>query len=521
MLLPRESLATEGSTSEVTELSGGRALGEGSPESLKMNFDQKAVKFLANFYINGGKHWTHGPLRQQPLEPGQPSAVVLLSGSEPGTYWEMWSSKTKEVPAVLRIHRGTTQDFSPTYTQTLRELLLKRRPPIVTDLDVPGPAKYEVPSASVRESSPHPRYSIGHKHQGRGVCPVPESPPRPGNGGLCLCPEAPSRRPQPLPEDPCAPPSPTRRSAHCRGRRPPRVADPLAPERKPLHAEGRLQPGAKVAFAGRPRACQPVGLPCLQLRGPQAPLPDGGGPGAPQAAWDRSAAPPSPVPDPGFPAGAWREAPRPQYLRYPPGVQYAERPLACLLHEPLPCVRLLGPLLSDPGPGPGRLPGGGLLQLMLPLLAGSGHPGRAQAQAARHRPLLHALEPTGHSLPGRLSSGLLWGFPRPASATRLPWPGPLTLWAPLNHLPGQLMLLWAVDKESPAQSPHLPIPPLYRDLLVLLNSVVCPSLTQPVVLKMWLADGLSFQASLLGDLHSAVPLGCTLLGVGVGVAAWG
>nr|XP_012639939.1 protein STPG3 [Microcebus murinus] len=167
MLLPRESLATEGSTSEVTELSGGRALGEGSPESLKMNFDQKAVKFLANFYINGGKHWTHGPLRQQPLEPGQPSAVVLLSGSEPGTYWEMWSSKTKEVPAVLRIHRGTTQDFSPTYTQTLRELLLKRRPPIVTDLDVPGPAKYEVPSASVRESSPHPRYSIGHKHQGR------------------------------------------------------------------------------------------------------------------------------------------------------------------------------------------------------------------------------------------------------------------------------------------------------------------------------------------------------------------
>lgn len=32
-----------------------------------MNFDQKAVKFLANFYINGGKHWTRGPLSQKSL----------------------------------------------------------------------------------------------------------------------------------------------------------------------------------------------------------------------------------------------------------------------------------------------------------------------------------------------------------------------------------------------------------------------------------------------------------------------
>ncbi|XP_012510191.1 PREDICTED: uncharacterized protein C9orf173-like [Propithecus coquereli] len=135
-----------------------------------MNFDQKAVKFLANFYINGGKHWTHGPLRQKPLESTQPSAAVALSGPEQGTAWdEIWSSKTKEVPAGLRIHRGTTQEFSPTYTQTLRDLLLERRPPIVTDLDVPGPTKYQVPSASARESSPHPRYSMGRKHQGRGL----------------------------------------------------------------------------------------------------------------------------------------------------------------------------------------------------------------------------------------------------------------------------------------------------------------------------------------------------------------
>uniref|UniRef100_A0A8C9DGS2 Sperm-tail PG-rich repeat containing 3 n=1 Tax=Prolemur simus TaxID=1328070 RepID=A0A8C9DGS2_PROSS len=105
-----------------------------------MNFDQKAVKFLANFYINGGKHWTHGPLRQKPLEPTQPNAAAVLPGPEPGAAWdEMWSSKTKKVPAVLRLHRGTTQEFSPAYTQTLRELSLERRPPIVADLDVPGP----------------------------------------------------------------------------------------------------------------------------------------------------------------------------------------------------------------------------------------------------------------------------------------------------------------------------------------------------------------------------------------------
>lgn len=36
-----------------------------------MNFDQKAVKFLANFYINGGKHWTRGPLRQKLPVPTQ------------------------------------------------------------------------------------------------------------------------------------------------------------------------------------------------------------------------------------------------------------------------------------------------------------------------------------------------------------------------------------------------------------------------------------------------------------------
>ncbi|XP_023083460.1 protein STPG3 isoform X2 [Piliocolobus tephrosceles] len=133
-----------------------------------MNFDQKAVKFLANFYINGGKHWTHGHVRQTPPEPSQPKACVLLLGLEPGLAWdETRPPKMKEVPAGLRLQMGTPQESLPTYTQTLRELLLEQRPPITADLEVPSPTRYQVPSPSLRESSPHPHYSIGCKHRGR------------------------------------------------------------------------------------------------------------------------------------------------------------------------------------------------------------------------------------------------------------------------------------------------------------------------------------------------------------------
>ncbi|XP_025214491.1 protein STPG3 isoform X3 [Theropithecus gelada] len=73
----------------------------------------------------------------------------------------------KEVPAGLRLQMGTPQESLPTYTQTLRELLLEQRPPITADLEVPSPTRYQVPSPSVRESSPHPCYSIGCRHRGR------------------------------------------------------------------------------------------------------------------------------------------------------------------------------------------------------------------------------------------------------------------------------------------------------------------------------------------------------------------
>ncbi|XP_062938733.1 protein STPG3 isoform X1 [Cynocephalus volans] len=129
-----------------------------------MNFDQKAVKFLANFYINGGKHWTRGPLSQKSLEPTQTKAAVLLSGA---AWDEMWPSGRQELPAGLRRRMGTPWESLPTCTRTLRELLLEQRPPIMTDLDVPSPTKYQVLSPSVRESSPHPQYSMGRKHSGR------------------------------------------------------------------------------------------------------------------------------------------------------------------------------------------------------------------------------------------------------------------------------------------------------------------------------------------------------------------
>ncbi|KAM8802761.1 protein STPG3 [Rhynchonycteris naso] len=41
---------------------------------------------------------------------------------------------------------------------------MEQRPPIATNLDNPGPTKYQVPDASVREYTPHPHFSFGRKH---------------------------------------------------------------------------------------------------------------------------------------------------------------------------------------------------------------------------------------------------------------------------------------------------------------------------------------------------------------------
>ncbi|XP_004613417.1 protein STPG3 [Sorex araneus] len=129
-----------------------------------MNFDQKAVKFLANFYINGGRHWTHGPLRPTPLLLPQPvHRTVVLLNLKHQPREEAWFQQSA----------GPMQQMVswPVTTQVLQKQLLGQRPPILIDPDVPGPTTYKVPDASIREPSSHPHFSIGHRpptHERRG-----------------------------------------------------------------------------------------------------------------------------------------------------------------------------------------------------------------------------------------------------------------------------------------------------------------------------------------------------------------
>lgn len=91
---------------------------------------------------------------------------------------------------------------------------LEQRPPILIDLDYPGPTAYQVPDASVRESSPHPHFSIGRKRPARGACPSPRAPHRRSGPGRGRNPSL--RAPMTLPP--------------CRGRGPRGVADGVVPE---------------------------------------------------------------------------------------------------------------------------------------------------------------------------------------------------------------------------------------------------------------------------------------------------
>ncbi|XP_007521622.1 protein STPG3 [Erinaceus europaeus] len=136
-----------------------------------MNFDQKAVKFLANFYINGGKHWTHGPLKQKPLVTTQ--AAVRSWGLSHETVGDvMRPPRVPKLPVGLRQKLATKKEPLPVCTpRTPRELLMDQRPPILTDLDIPSPTTYQVPDKAFRESSPHPHFTIGckpHTREGGG-----------------------------------------------------------------------------------------------------------------------------------------------------------------------------------------------------------------------------------------------------------------------------------------------------------------------------------------------------------------
>ncbi|XP_064146828.1 protein STPG3 isoform X1 [Loxodonta africana] len=107
-----------------------------------------------------------------PCLPCRPKASVLLESQEPEMAWDKaWPPVAHDLPAGLRVRMGTPQDLPPACTCTLRELLLEQRPPILTDLEIPSPTKYPVPDASVRESSPHPCYTMGRKPPAHGKCP--------------------------------------------------------------------------------------------------------------------------------------------------------------------------------------------------------------------------------------------------------------------------------------------------------------------------------------------------------------
>ncbi|XP_036892777.1 protein STPG3 [Sturnira hondurensis] len=197
-----------------------------------MNFDQKAVKFLANFYINGGKHWTHGPLR-------------LKSSCVSGGPQSARGRRGRGGRGLLRGPRSRACFPSG----------LEQRPPIVADPDVPGPAKYPVPDASVRESSPHPHFSIGRKH------PAPEGGGRRAWQTACLQSESPF----------------TQKVDFCWEQKWPSPADyrPLSGPAFPAFSFGGPRPTSKTRDA-RERA----GLPRARGAGPRAqPLPQLPSPG--------------------------------------------------------------------------------------------------------------------------------------------------------------------------------------------------------------------------------------------------
>ncbi|XP_016067256.1 PREDICTED: LOW QUALITY PROTEIN: uncharacterized protein C9orf173 homolog [Miniopterus natalensis] len=115
---------------------------------------------------------------------------------------------------------------------------------------------------------------------------------------------------------------------------------------------------------------------------------------------------------------------------------------------------MTGPALA----GPRSLRRGGLLQLALPHGARSAHPGRAETQAPRHRPVLLHLGPTGHSRPGQLSHGPdpPGGLPTPPSETGSPcWPS--------NHLGTPDPPSWPANPS--VSRGRGPCPPRYRDAI--------------------------------------------------------
>ncbi|XP_054545030.1 protein STPG3 isoform X6 [Talpa occidentalis] len=135
-----------------------------------MNFDQKAVKFLASFHVNGGRHWAHGPLR--------PKVGLGL-----GPTWDtMRPPRVQKFPASLRKKMGTLQEPCPGCTHNLRELegggrrawhsvWLQSESPFTQKTDFNQELKWPSPADYLPRSRPaHPAFSFG------GHCPAPKTP---------------------------------------------------------------------------------------------------------------------------------------------------------------------------------------------------------------------------------------------------------------------------------------------------------------------------------------------------------
>ncbi|XP_054583575.1 protein STPG3 [Eptesicus fuscus] len=88
-------------------------------------------------------------------------------GPCPWAYGKMRPPAVQEFPEGLRINLGPLRESWRVCTGNRKKLWLEQRPPILIDLDYPGPTTYQVPDASVRESSPHPHFSIGRKRPAR------------------------------------------------------------------------------------------------------------------------------------------------------------------------------------------------------------------------------------------------------------------------------------------------------------------------------------------------------------------
>ncbi|CAM5102263.1 unnamed protein product [Natator depressus] len=112
-----------------------------------MEYQQKLTKFLAQYYMNGNQHW-------------KPHGKPLLDKQHTQHHW----GRLNREPSTFLLPQISVLKGS-----RYREAM-DSRPPLVINVDSPGPAAYSPPTRSCRETSA-PAYTFGRK-----------TPPREGGG---------------------------------------------------------------------------------------------------------------------------------------------------------------------------------------------------------------------------------------------------------------------------------------------------------------------------------------------------